>query len=854
VKIAIAGGGPGGLYLAALMKGLDPRHEVTVWERNAPDDTFGFGVVFSDETLGGIEGADSVVHDRMERRFARWTDIDIAITGRHGGTDQFTVGGQGFAAMSRKDLLRILQERAAELGADVRYRTQAPDVERLRAAHDLVVAADGVNSAVRARYASAFGPDVDQRANKYIWLGTDLVFEAFQFFVKQTPWGTMQIHGYPYSAAGSTFIVEMHERVWRAAGFGKTEGQAFPPGASDSRAVERIREIFADELRGHQVLTNNSKWLNFRTVRNERWHDGNVVLLGDAAHTAHFSIGSGTKLAMEDALALAACLHEHRTVEAALAAYQAERKPVVESTQRAAQASLEWFENIGMYAGQDPAQFAFNLLTRSRRITFENLRERDADFATRIEAEFARNAGTGHPASGNTGSEHTGFEHAGAEYAGAERAGTEHAGTGHPQPPPAMFTPARIGRLTLRNRVIVSSMDMYSADEGVPGEFHLVHLGSKALGGAGLVMTEMTCVSPEGRITPGCPGLWTDEQRDRWAAITGFVHQRSGAKIGLQLGHSGRKGSTRLMWEGLDEPLPDGNWEVIGPSALPYGAGCHMPREMTRADLDQVVADFAAAARRGVQAGFDLIEVHAAHGYLLSSFLSPVSNTRTDAYGGPLDRRLRFPLEVFDAVRDAVRAEAGNTGAGGTGAGGTGSGDAVPVTVRISATDWVPGGNTGDDAVEIARAFIAHGAAAIDVSSGQVSKDERPAFGRSYQTPFADQVRHQVAGPAGVAVIAVGAISSFDDVNSILLAGRADLCALGRTHLYDPQWTLHAAAEQGYDGDAARWPVQWQAGRRKPPTARTDKVPPRLSLLRADAGPAGPVHLRWTPAPAPVTT
>ena len=814
MKIAIAGGGPGGLYFAALMKGLDPRHEVTVWERNAPDETFGFGVVFSDETLGGIEGADPVVHDRMERRFARWTDIDISLTasqGAGGRVDQFTVGGQGFAAMGRKDLLGILQERAAELGVDVRYRTQAPDVAGLSATHDLVVAADGVNSAIRARHAAAFCPDIDQRVNKYIWLGTDLVFEAFQFFVKQTPWGTMQIHGYPYSAAGSTFIVEMHEQVWRAAGFDKTEHAAFPPGASDEYAVGRIREIFADELRGHQVLTNNSKWLNFRTVRNAHWHDGNVVLLGDAAHTAHFSIGSGTKLAMEDALALAACLHEHPSVEAALDAYQAERKPVVESTQRAAQASLEWFENIGMYAGQDPAQFAFNLLTRSRRITFANLRERDEEFAALVETEFADRALAAAPGD------------------------KPEPGDPYP-PPPAMFTPARIGPLELKNRVIVSSMDMYSAEDGVPGEFHLVHLGSKALGGAGLVMTEMACVSPDGRITPGCPGLWTDEQRDRWAAITRFVHQRSTAKIGLQLGHSGRKGSTRLMWEGMDEPLPDGNWEVIGPSALPYGAGCHVPREAARADMDKLVADFAAAARRGVQAGFDLIEVHAAHGYLLSSFLSPVSNTRTDRYGGTLENRLRFPLEVFDAVREAVR---------------TGAGDAVPVTVRISATDWVPGGITDDDAVEIARAFIAHGAAAIDVSSGQVSKDERPAFGRSYQTPFADKIRHQVAGPAGVAVIAVGAISSYDDVNSILLAGRADFCALGRTHLYDPQWTLHAAAEQGYAGDGARWPVQWQAGRRKPPASRTDKIPPRLSLLRA--APAAAAHLRWTPAPAPVT-
>lgn len=784
MKIAITGGGPGGLYFAALMKQLDPAHEVTVWERNAPDDTFGFGVVFSDETLSGIDNADEVIHATMESRFARWTDIDIEFNGH-----RFTVGGQGFAAMSRKELLQILQRRAAELGVTVHYRTAAPDVDELRASHDLVLAADGLNSAVRTKYADVFGPSLDLRRNKYIWLGTDLVFEAFQFFVKQTEWGTMQIHGYPYSETGSTFIVEMHEDVWRRAGFDRTADQVFPPGVSDEYAVARITEIFADELKGHRVLTNNSKWLNFTTVHNERWYDGNVVLLGDAAHTAHFSIGSGTKLAMEDALALAACLHEHPTVAEALEAYQTERKPVVESTQRAAQASLEWFENIGMYADQDPAQFIFNLLTRSRRITFENLKERDAEFATLMESEFARNQQA-------------------------------------PGVAPAMFQPVRIGSLELKNRVVVSPMDMYSSVAGVPGDFHLVHLGSKALGGAGLVMSEMVCVSPEARITPGCPGLWTDEQGDAWRRVTGFVHERTTGKIGLQLGHSGRKGSTRLMWEGIDEPLEKGNWEVIGPSAIPYGPGCHVPREATREDLDKVVADFVAAAERGVRAGFDLIEVHAAHGYLLSSFLSPVANRRTDEYGGSLENRLRFPLEVFDAVRRAVPAE-------------------FPVTVRISATDWVPDGNTEDDAVEIARAFVEHGAAAIDVSSGQVTKDEKPAFGRSYQTPFADKIRHKVAGPAGVQVIAVGAISSYDDVNSILLAGRADLCALGRTHLYNPQWTLQAAAEQEYRGAGAAWPVQWKAGRRKPPTSRTDKIPPRLSLLREGAADA--VHLRWTP-------
>ncbi|MEU6025970.1 bifunctional salicylyl-CoA 5-hydroxylase/oxidoreductase [Streptomyces tauricus] len=786
MKIAIVGGGPGGLYFAALMKQLDPAHEITVWERNAPDDTFGFGVVFSDETLGGIENADREFADAMARRFARWTDIDIHYRGR-----THTVGGQGFAAMGRRELLGLLQRRCQDLGVRVRFSMPAPDTGALRASYDLVVGADGVNSQVRAAHRDIFRPTLDQRHNKYMWLGTDRVFEAFQFFVRQTEWGTMQVHGYPYSETGSTFIVEMHEDVWRRAGFDVTEETDFPPGASDEQAVERVRELFADELAGHQVFANNSKWLGFTTVRNERWHHGNLVLVGDAAHTAHFSIGSGTKLAMEDSLALAACLHEHPDTEGALRAYEAERRPVVESTQRAAQASLEWFENIGMYAHQEPTQFCFNLLTRSRRITYDNLRTRDQEFADRVDAAFA-------------------------------------ASQGLPETATAMFQPFRLGELELKNRVIVSPMDMYSAVDGVPGDFHLVHLGSKAMGGAGLVMTEMVCVSPEGRITPGCTGLWTDGQRDSWARIVSFVHERSTARIGLQLGHSGRKGSTRLMWEGMDDPLPDGNWEPVGPSPLPYGPGSAVPRELDRADLDALVADFVAAARRGAEAGFDLLELHCAHGYLLSSFLSPTANRRTDEYGGSLRARLRFPLEVFDAVRAAWPAER-------------------PVIVRISASDWVPDGNTEHDAVEIARAFIAHGADAIDVSSGQVTKEERPAYGRSYQTPFADRIRHEVAAATGTAVIAVGAIASYDDVNSILLAGRADLCALGRTHLYDPHWTLHAAAEQEYRDAARQWPLPYRAGARKPPSARTDAVRPRLSLLRAE-GSAQTVHLRWLPS------
>jgi anthraniloyl-CoA monooxygenase len=787
VKIAIIGGGPGGLYLAALLKQLAAGHEITVWERNAPDDTFGFGVVFSDETLGGIENADTGFAEAMAQHFARWTDIDIHYRG-----EQHTVGGQGFAAMGRKDLLHLLQERCRELGVRLQFSTVAPDLEELRAAHDLVVAADGVNSQTRAAHAEVFRPTLDGRSNKYMWLGTDRVFEAFQFFIKQTPWGTMQVHGYPYSAQGSTFIVEMHEDVWRAAGFDATEDVQPAPGVSDEKAVARLRELFAEELDGHELYANNSKWLSFTTVRNERWHDGNLVLLGDAAHTAHFSIGSGTKLAMEDALALAACLHENAGIEAALDAYETERRQVVESTQRAAQASLEWFENIGMYVEQEPTQFCFNLLTRSRRITYSNLRTRDPEFADRVDAAFADSQGIKTAA-------------------------------------PAMFQPFRVGSLELKNRVIVSPMDMYSAVDGVPGDFHLVHLGSKAMGGAGLVMTEMVCVSPEGRITPGCGGLWNDEQQSSWARIVEFVHARSTARIGLQLGHSGRKGSTCLMWEGMDDPLPEGNWPLVAPSPLPYGPGSATPREITRAEMDRVSADFVAAARRGAEAGFDLLELHCAHGYLLSSFLSPVSNQRTDGYGGSLENRLRFPLEVFDAVRAAWPAER-------------------PVAVRISATDWHPDGNTEHDAVEIARAFISHGADAIDVSSGQLAKQEKPAFGRSYQTPFADRIRHEVAAAAGTAVIAVGAIASYDDVNSILLAGRADLCALGRAHLYDPHWTLHAAAEQEYRGAGAQWPLPYEAGRRKPPTSRTDAVRPRLELLRSESQDStNTLHLRWTP-------
>jgi anthraniloyl-CoA monooxygenase len=769
VRIAVAGGGPGGLYFAALARQLDPRHEITVWERNAPDDTFGFGVVFSDETLGGIEHADTAVFEAMRQEFARWDDIDVHFRGT-----TVTSGGHGFAAMSRRRLLNILQRRCLDLGVRINFHTETPDLT----GYDLVVAADGVNSAIRARHADTFQPSVETRRSKYIWLGTDLVFDAFKFFVLDTPAGIMQIHGYPYSRDASTFILEMHDDVWQRAGFETPRGLS--PGQSDEKSIVRIRELCADVLGGHLVFANNSKWTNFATVRCATWRHENVVLLGDAAHTAHFSIGSGTKLAMEDALALAACLHEQSTMDSALAAYESERRPVVASTQRAAQASLEWFENIGQYTGQDPHQFAFNIVTRSRRVTYDNLRLRDPEFVADLDSWFARD---------------------------------------HDEVRPPMFQPYRIGGLELANRVVVSPMDMYSATDGLPGDFHLVHLGGKAMGGAGLVMTEMVCVSGTGRITPGCTGMYTAEHEAAWKRVVDFVHAHSPAKIGIQLGHSGRKGSTRLMWEGIDQPLAEGNWEVCGPSAIPYSDASQTPRALTTEELAEIKAQFVSSAQAAARAGFDLLELHCAHGYLLSSFLSPLTNQRTDAYGGSLANRLRYPLEVFDAVRAVWKG---------------------PLTVRISATDWCAGGISADDSVEIARAFAERGADGLDVSTGQVVSTEKPAYGRSYQTPYADRIRNEIGRKYGVAVIAVGAISSYDDVNSIILAGRADLCALGRTHLYDPQWTLHAAAEQGFP---IAWPVQFAAGSRKPQNGRTDGPKPRLDLIRS--GERKTAHARW---------
>ncbi|MFM8351326.1 MAG: bifunctional salicylyl-CoA 5-hydroxylase/oxidoreductase [Actinomycetales bacterium] len=783
MRVAVIGGGPGGLYLATLVRQLDPSVHIDIWERNAPDDTFGFGVVFSDQTLSGIKASDPGVFAAMSRSFAYWDDIDITF-----GDSLYTIGGNGFAAMSRKQLLKVLQDRAAEYGLSVQYRTEAPDVERLMADYDLVVASDGINSAIRERFANQFGTTVDPRLCKFMWLGTDTVYEAFEFFVKHTEWGTMQVHAYPMDDKLSTFIVEMHEDVWRRAGFDAVDAASLPPGVSDTASIERLKVIFADALQGGSLLANNSKWVSFRTIRNRTLVYKNLVLLGDAAHTAHFSIGSGTKLAMEDSLALAACLFEQPTIEAALKAYDEERLPVIKSTQRAAQASLEWFEELDQYQGQDAIQFTFNLMTRSRRITYDNLKQRDPDFVQQLDDWFL---------------------------ADQIRRGRVPAGTASVPP---MFLPFTMRGLTLPNRVVVSAMDMYSAVDGVPADFHKVHLGSRALGGAGLVMTEMVCTSPEGRITPGCTGLWNDDQQQAWRSIVDFVHTTP-AKIGVQLGHSGRKGSTKLMWEGIDQPLDSGNWPLIGPSPLPYLEVSQVPREMTRADMDAVKQEFVSATQRAAAAGFDLLELHCAHGYLLSSFLTPVSNQRTDEYGGSIANRLRFPLEVFDAVRAAWPADR-------------------PMSVRISASDWVDDGLSVEDSVAIAQAFTEHGADLIDVSTGQTTPAAKPAYGRSYQTPYADRIRNRL----GVATMAVGSISSADDVNTIIAAGRADLCALGRPHLFDPAWTLHAAADQEV---LVPWPVQYRAGRRKPPAGRAEDPKPRLELVLPSQHEERPS--RWRP-------
>jgi anthraniloyl-CoA monooxygenase len=735
MKIACIGGGPAGLYFAISMKLRDPAHEIEVFERNARGVTFGWGVVFSDQTVENLTANDPTSAEIISEEFAHWDEIDVHIKG-----ECITSSGHGFIGIGRKRLLEILQDRARELGVTLQFDAECDPSDPKWQAYDLVLAADGANSRFRDAHQDAFGVDIDIRANKFVWLGTSKVFDAFTFAFEETEHGWIWAHAYRFAPDCSTFIVECSEETWRAFGFDKM---------SQAESIAACEHLFASYLDGHKLQSNathlvgSAAWLNFRRIKCDNWAVGNVIVLGDAAHTAHFSVGSGTKLALEDAIKLAEVLNRPGlSRDAALLEYQAERNLEVLKLQNSARNSTEWFETLDRYLHFEPLQFAYSLLTRSQRISHENLRLRDREWLEGVERWFWKRATNGK--------------------------------TNKTAPP--MFAPFKMREMQVENRITVSPMAMYSAVDGVPNDFHFVHYGERALGGAGLVFTEMTCVSPEGRISPGCTGMWNADHVAAWKRIVDFVHANSKAKICLQLGHSGAKGSTKLGWEGNDVSLDEGNWPVMAASDMPWSPVNQVPKPMTRADMDAVRDQFVAAVRMGIEAGFDMVELHAAHGYLLSGFLTPLQNNRADDYGGGLENRLRYPLEVFRAMRDAWPSDR-------------------PMSVRISATDWAGDqGITPDDSVDIAGAFGREGADLIDVSAGQTWTGAQPVYGRMFQTPFSDKLRNE----GRLATMAVGNIYEPDHANSILAAGRADLVALARPHLIDPFWTLRAAAALDY--------------------------------------------------------
>ena len=761
MKILSIGGGAAGLYFGILMKKLDPSNEITILERNRPYDTFGWGVVFSDQTLSNFVRADEPTARTILQSFNHWDDIDVRINGT-----SIISGGHGFCGIGRKRLLNILQERAEGLGVKLVFEADIKDDQEAARQYgaDLVIAADGLNSAIRTRYASTFKPDIDTRKCRFVWLGTKKLFKDFTFIFENTEFGWFQAHIYQFDGDTSTFIVETPEDVWQRAGIDEM---------SQEESIAFCEKLFAKHLDGAELMSNaahlrgSASWIKFPRVICENWVQWNsidgkevpVVLMGDAAHTAHFSIGSGTKLAMEDAIELANSIAASTTgdMHEILASYQETRAIEVLKIQNAARNAMEWFEETGRYTNMPPEQFNFSLLTRSQRISHDNLRVRDADFIAKYDKWFATKA----------------FADAGLELP-----------TNVENIPP-MFTPFKLRDVVLKNRVVVSPMAQYSSEDGLADDYHLVHLGARAMGGAGMVFTEMTCVSADARITPGCPGLYKPEHTVGWKRIVDFVHSNSDAKIAVQIGHAGAKGATKLAWDGIDKPVETDSWPLISASPEQYLAGVSQTsREMTRGDMDRVKQDFINSTKAAEVAGFDWLELHAAHGYLLSSFISPITNRRSDEYGGSLENRMKYPLEIFAAVREVWPV-------------------GKPISVRISAHDWTEGGITPQDAVEIAKAFKAAGADLIDCSSGQVTKREKPVFGRMFQTPFADQIRNE----AGIATIAVGAIFEADNVNTIIAAGRADLCAVARMHLVNPAWTLLEAAKIGYKN--VTWPKQY---------------------------------------------
>ena len=749
LDIICLGGGPAALYFSLLMKKAHPGHDISVIERGPRDATWGFGVVFSDDTLRGLMEADAPSYKRIVEQFAYWDRIETRIHGT-----SVISGGHGFCGMSRLKLLNVLHDRCEELGVNLRFNTDVTDLAQLdMARRDLVVAGDGITSMLRTAHAEEFGTEMDWRPNRFCWLATTLPLDNFTFIFRRNEHGWWWVHGYRYEEGMSTWIVECSHQTWLNAGM-DTFSEA------DTRAY--IEQVFRDDLRGHPIITNRSLWREFPVVSNARLHHDNIVLLGDAGRSAHFSIGSGTKLAMEDAITLANIFREHdNRVPAALDAYQQVRKPEADRLQRTALTSLRWFENVDRYAQQDALQFTFNMLVRSKRVTYDNLRLRDPAFIRAMDHWFAQHA-----------RKLTGFDDIDTE-----------------DPVAPMFQPFRIGQLRVENRVQLSAMCQYCAQDGLPGDWHFVHYGARGIGGVGMVNTEMLCTSADGRITPGCAGLWNAEQTEQWRRICAFIHAHSKAKVCAQIGHAGRKGATCVPWQGgIDQPLPDGAWETLAPTALPYLAHSRLPREMSAKDMDRVEADFVNVTGNAVTAGFDMLELHVAHGYLLSSFISPHTNRRSDEYGGAIAKRARFPLRVLRAVRTAWPSER-------------------PISVRISATDWISDGLSEQDLLAFVTLLQENGADIINVSTGQVVSHEEPVYGRMYQAPFADLVRNK----AGMATIVAGNISSADQVNTLIAAGRTDLVALARPLMNEPQFMLNAAARYGHREQY--WPEQYGAGK-----------------------------------------